>query len=99
MGDGDPIRLTAAGIARRLRAEPERVVGSAAVAAAIGAAISRHRRARGMSQAALAEAVGCDPSAVARWEAGTRTPTAPRLVRVARALGCAAGALLPDETG
>lgn len=67
------------------------------LARAIGRAIADHRRARGMTQRDLARAVGCGPSAIARWEAGTRTPQLARLVAVARALDCSIDRLLPPD--
>ena len=98
-GERSPIRLTAAAIDRRLRREragdrgPRTADG---VAMRLGREIARRRRLRGMTQEALAAAVACDRSLVCRWERGQRTPTLPRLLVLARALGCDAGALLAD---
>jgi len=40
----------------------------------MGRRISEARRARGMTKAALAEAVGCAPLSIINWEKGVRTP-------------------------
>ena len=97
-GGAPSVRLTAAAIERRLRDGPGWQEPRDPVAVAVGAAIARRRRARGWSQMDLAERVDCDHSAIARWEAGRRTPTIAHLLALARALGCPAGALLPDES-
>ena len=62
----------------------------------IGAAIAERRQRLGLSQAELADTLGCDRSAVSRWEMGLRLPSMPHLVALGRALGCGARALLPE---
>ena len=69
------------------------------LAAGIGAEVRRRRRRCGLSQAALAVAVGRDRSTVSRWEAGERLPTLTALVALARALRCDPGTLLPGGLG
>jgi len=66
------------------------------LALAIGAAIAARRQERRMNQADLAQALGCDRSAVSRWEMGLRLPTIPHLLALGRALGCGGRALLPE---
>lgn len=51
------------------------------------------RKAAGMTQAAFAEAIGVDRSAVAKWEAGVAFPSADKLPAIAAALGCTIDAL------
>ena len=62
----------------------------------IGAAITARREERRLSQAELAQALGCGRSTVSRWEMGLRLPSLPHLVEIGRALGCGARALLPE---
>ena len=64
--------------------------------ATIGERIARARRARRMTQEGLAGEIGCDRSAIARWEAGSRMPRLSHLLTLCRVLGCAPGSLLPD---
>ena len=94
-GPGKPVRARPAG------AMPARRTGAPVCAPGrtqqLGANIKRWRQRRGLSQAALAAAVGCDRSVVCRWEAGLRTPTLGHLLALGRALGCGAAALLPEE--
>ncbi len=93
--------LTATGIDRRLREVTPlpRTMGEAeeVLAQAIGTEVARRREARGWSQTELAAVVGCDRSAVSRWESGRRLPSLPHLVALGRALGCGAPALLPTD--
>ncbi|GAB2577153.1 hypothetical protein GCM10027168_07620 [Streptomyces capparidis] len=53
----------------------------------LGAAVREHRRARGLTQAQLAEAAGMKQPAIARFEAGGTMPTLPMLQRLSDALG------------
>jgi DNA-binding XRE family transcriptional regulator len=62
----------------------------------IGGEIAARRQKLGMSQHDLARAIGCDRSAVSRWEMGLRLPSVPHLIAIGRALGCGARALLPE---
>ena len=50
--------------------------------------ILTRRKALGMSQADLAELVGCTSQAVGMWERGETLPAADRLPDIARALQC-----------
>ena len=45
------------------------------------------REAKGMTQQALADAVGVDRSAVSLWETGDKFPLVAKLPKIARALG------------
>ncbi len=62
----------------------------------IGERIIRARLARRMTQEMLAGEIGCDRSAIARWEAGSRMPRLSHLLTLSRVLRCAPAALLPD---
>lgn len=64
---------------------------------AVGAAIRRRRRERGLSQAALGAAIGRDHSTISRWESGERLPTLPALLALGLVLDCAPTALLPTS--
>jgi ribosome-binding protein aMBF1 (putative translation factor) len=66
------------------------------LAVRIGEEIGNRRQQLGMSQHDLARAIGCDRSAVSRWEMGLRLPSVPHLIAIGRALGCGARALLPE---
>ena len=50
--------------------------------------ILTRRKALGMSQADLAELVGCTSQSVGMWERGETLPAADRLPDIARALQC-----------
>ena len=50
--------------------------------------VTEQRRARGLSQAELAELCGTTQSAIARLEAGGRPPRIDTLLRIATALDC-----------
>jgi transcriptional regulator with XRE-family HTH domain len=50
--------------------------------------VSEQRRARGLSQAEVAELCGTTQSAIARLEAGGRPPRIDTLLRLANALDC-----------
>ncbi len=52
------------------------------------------REEEGLSQAALAKALGVSQSAVAQWEAGTRKPTAQAVVAIARMFDTSADFIL-----
>ena len=66
------------------------------LAVRIGEEIASRRQQLGLSQHELAQAIGCDRSAVSRWEMGLRLPSLPHLIALGRALGCGARALLPE---
>jgi transcriptional regulator with XRE-family HTH domain len=60
---------------------------STANAKKLGAAIKRHRKAKGLTQPALAEAIGVPPSTIYRLERGEfKLPKPEKLQRIARAL-------------
>ena len=50
--------------------------------------IARIRLDRGLTQAQLAEMIGCPRQTIARWETGVRVPSLTYLVKLSRALGC-----------
>lgn len=56
--------------------------------AQIAERVAEQRRARGLSQAELAELCGTTQSAIARLEAGGRPPRIDTLLRLANALDC-----------
>ena len=68
-----------------------------AVLTELGAAIREARKAAGMTQEALAEALDRTQTAVSYWEAGKRDPGVPDLLRIAEALNVPAASLLPDR--
>ena len=59
--------------------------------------IQARRKALGLSQAELAEAVGCTFQAVGMWERGETLPAADRLPEIARALRCSIDELYTGE--
>lgn len=59
----------------------------------MGAKIRQFREQAGLTQKQLAEAVGVDQSAVARWENEENNPTAARIMQIADVLGCNPGDL------
>lgn len=61
--------------------------------------IGEIRRQRGYPQAYVAEKVGVDQSAVARWEAGASYPGAERLPRLAEVLGTSIDELFVKAAG
>ncbi|ABK07674.1 MULTISPECIES: helix-turn-helix domain-containing protein [Burkholderia] len=66
----------------------------ALLAARVGTAIAEQRRARGLTQAKLAEMIDLEQEAVSRWERGTRVPTLHRLQQLSDALNCSVDQLL-----
>lgn len=65
--------------------------------AAVGAALARHRRATGLSQAEVADRMGTSQPAVARLEAGAVDARLSTLHRYAAALGCDLQLSMRDE--
>jgi transcriptional regulator with XRE-family HTH domain len=57
-----------------------------------GEMLSREREKAGMSQPQLAEAAGVPVASLRNWEQGRRSPRAPAVLRLAKALG-----VPPDE--
>ncbi|WP_186169119.1 helix-turn-helix domain-containing protein [Burkholderia gladioli] len=66
----------------------------ALLAARVGTAIAEQRRARGLTQARLAEMIDLEQEAISRWERGTRVPTLHRLQQLSDALDCSVDQLL-----
>lgn len=92
------LRLSSARVYRRLSPNrAQQATDAEALARVVGQNIGKFRRRHGLTQEKLAEAIGCDRSAVCHWEAGNRLPTLEHLVALGRALGCSARALLPEE--
>ena len=56
--------------------------------------IKEYRKKCGMSQAELANRVGVERSAVAKWESGKSRPQAARLVKLAEIFGCSVDEIL-----
>lgn len=54
----------------------------------MGEKLKRARNAAGMSQADLAEKVGCRQKDISRWESGLHEPGALTLKKMAQVLGC-----------
>ena len=54
----------------------------------MGEKLKRARKAAGMSQADLAEKVGCRQKDISRWESGLHEPGALTLKKMAQVLGC-----------
>ena len=50
--------------------------------------IARLRIERGITQAQLAERIGCPQSSVSRWEQTGKAPGTRYLIKIAEALGC-----------
>lgn len=63
---------------------------------ALGAAVRAARKARGMSQEALADAAGIDRSHMGKIERGERNVTLLNVARIASALGLRVSGLLSD---
>lgn len=51
--------------------------------------IAQRRIALGMTQAQLAQKIGCTPVDISRWEKGKHKPGANALVKLSSALSCA----------
>lgn len=66
----------------------------AQLAARVGESIAELRRAKGLTQAQLAEMIDLEQEAVSRWERGTRVPTLLRLQQLSDALQCSVDQLL-----
>ena len=64
-----------------------------------GQKIAKYRRARGMTQDSLAEALGVSRQAVSKWESDAAFPETEKLVRLSRLLGCSIDELLLPEGG
>lgn len=64
----------------------------------IGANVARLRKARGLTQAQLAEAVGCEPTYLQKVEYGTGAASLKMLVALAKHLGVPIGMLFRSAT-
>lgn len=58
--------------------------------------IARMRRARGMTQAQLAEKAGCYTKDISRWESGKHRPGSKSLQALANALGCSIDEIMEE---
>ena len=58
--------------------------------------IKRRRKIAGLTQQALAEALGVHQTAVAGWEKGRSTPRAAHMIKLAALFGCTVDDLLKD---
>lgn len=59
--------------------------------------ITRARLAAGMTQAQLAQEIGCLQKQVSRWEHGV-APRVQTLMKIAKVLGCSLDDLVPKDT-
>ena len=59
--------------------------------------IARLRIERGLTQAQLAEMVGCHPQHITRWENRSQLPGSRYLARLAAALDCSTDDILRDQ--
>jgi len=57
--------------------------------------ILHERKKSKLSQAALADRMGIEPSAISHWESHRREPSVTNLLAIADAIGCSPAALLP----
>lgn len=64
----------------------------------IGERIRRARARRGFTQYTLADRIGVNQSAVARWETGSRKPRYEHLSDIAKALGLSVARLVEHGT-
>lgn len=65
----------------------------------LGERIKQKRKALGLTQQALAEAIGVSMHSVFRWESGDRVPDADALVRIAEVLGTTVSFLMGEDQG
>ena len=66
---------------------------------ALGEKLARLRKARGMSQEQLAEALGVSRQAVSKWELGEAVPDVSRVVAMSELFGVTTDYLLKDGSG
>ena len=66
---------------------------------ALGEKLARLRKARGMSQEQLAEALGVSRQAVSKWELGEAVPDVSRVVAMSELFGVSTDYLLKDGSG
>lgn len=65
--------------------------------AAVSATIRRLRRERGLTQEALAQAVGVSPQAISKWESGQTMPDITLLLPISKVLGIGVNELLGGD--
>jgi len=65
----------------------------------VGSAIARHRKALGLTQAHVADAIGLEKETVSRLENGAIAPTIFRLEQFAELFGCPVSALFGEYKG
>ena len=65
--------------------------------AAVSATIRRLRRERGLTQEALAQAVGVSPQAISKWETGQTMPDITLLLPISKVLGIGVNELLGGD--
>ena len=63
----------------------------------IGRNIRKLRRSLDMSQAELAESIGCTRQTITNWERGATTPSQYGIARIAKSLGVEAWELLKED--
>lgn len=63
----------------------------------IGLRIQTHRKKKLITQASLAEALGCEVTTLSRYERGEYAPDSEQLIRIANFLGLSPMDLLPGE--
>lgn len=61
----------------------------------IASRLKRLRKSKGMKQAELAEAMGCEINTISRYETGANKPTVDHLLKMAQALGVSPMEILP----
>lgn len=59
--------------------------------------LEKHRKARGISQKALAHEIGVSEITIIRWEKGQTSPTVAQVAKLCSALGCDIGDLMTIE--
>lgn len=64
----------------------------------IGSRIRALRKAKGLTQAQLAEALECDSAAISRYERGTTPPDSEQLLQLAATLGVSPIDILPTQS-
>lgn len=64
----------------------------------IGSRIKAHRKIKGVTQAALAEAIDCDVTSIGRYERSETAPDGEQLIRMAEYFGISPMDFLPVKT-
>lgn len=63
----------------------------------LGEAIRVHRKAAGMTQQSMGQALKLAQNTIAQYESGKRTPTVGKLLEISALLGCSVADLLQEE--